>query len=81
MLDKYNCAGCHILDMDRWDIAFAPNRFEEPPPTNDFPFVRPAVTPEQIKASLTPDRRGLLHAELHGMPARDEATGAAAAGG
>ena len=25
VLDKYNCAGCHILDMERWDIAFAPN--------------------------------------------------------
>ena len=37
--------------------------------------MQPDVTPEQIEASLTPDRRGLLHAELHGMPARDEATG------
>ena len=40
-----------------------------------YPFLRPDVTPEQIKASLTPDRRGLLHAELHGMPTRDEETG------
>ena len=20
VLDKYNCAGCHILDMERWDV-------------------------------------------------------------
>ncbi len=76
VLDKYNCAGCHIVDMDRWEIAFEPDRFEEPPPTNEFPFLIPPVTPEQIQASLTPDRRGLLHAELYGMPTRDEATGA-----
>ena len=75
VLDKYNCAGCHILDMDRWDIAFEPDWFEEPPTTTDYPFIYPQVTPEQIAASLEPDRRGLLHAELHGMPTRDEATG------
>jgi cytochrome c551/c552 len=76
MLDKFNCAGCHILDMDRWEIAFEPDWFEEPPTTTDYPFMIPRVTPEQIQASLEPDRRGLLHAELHGMPTRDEATGA-----
>src|SRR6185369_7358958 len=32
-------------------------------------------TPEQIKASLATDKRGLLHADLHGMPARDDKTG------
>jgi cytochrome c551/c552 len=76
VLDKYNCAGCHIVDMERWDIAFEPDWFEEPPTTNDYPFLIPPVTPEQIKTSLTPDRRGLLRAELHGMPTRDESTGA-----
>lgn len=75
VLDKYNCAGCHILTMDRWDIAFSPNQFEAPLATNDFPFLQPVVTPEQVKASVTPDNRGLLHAELHGMPALDENTG------
>jgi hypothetical protein len=61
--------------MERWDVAFAPNQFEAPPTTNDYPFLRPDITPEQIKASVTADKRGLLRAELHGMPARDEATG------
>ncbi|MEX2309254.1 MAG: PDZ domain-containing protein [Pirellulales bacterium] len=75
VLDKYNCAGCHILDMERWDVAFEADWFDEPPSTNDYPFVRPVVTPEEIHQSLEPDRRGLLHAELHGMPTRDEETG------
>jgi cytochrome c551/c552 len=75
VLDKYHCAGCHILDMDRWDIAYSPTDFDKPQTTNEFPFIYPEVTPEQIKASLTADRRGLLHAELHGMPALDEKTG------
>ncbi|HEX2473279.1 MAG TPA: hypothetical protein VHK01_00955, partial [Lacipirellulaceae bacterium] len=76
VLDKYNCAGCHIVDMDRWDVAFEPDWFEEPPTTTDYPFLIPQPTPNQVQASLTPDRRGLRHAELHGMPTRDEATGA-----
>jgi cytochrome c2 len=75
VLDKYNCAGCHILDMERWDIAFEPDWFDEPPTTNDYPFVRPVVAPEEIEQSLQADRRGLLHATLHGMPVRDEETG------
>ena len=60
VLDKYNCAGCHIVDMDRWDVAFEPDWFEEPPTTTDYPFLIPQPTPEQVQASLAPDRRGLL---------------------
>lgn len=75
VLEKYNCAGCHILDMDRWKIAFPPNQFEAQADANDFPFLRPPVTPEQIEASVAPDRRGFLRADLHGMPMRDEVTG------
>ncbi len=75
VLDKYNCAGCHILDMERWDLAFAPGQFEAPPTTNDYPFLRPSETPEEVKTSVTADKRGMLRAELHGMPVRDEVTG------
>jgi cbb3-type cytochrome oxidase cytochrome c subunit len=77
VLNRYNCGGCHILDMDRWDVAVAPDWFEAPP-TNEreFPFVVPPVPPAEITASLEPDRRGLLHGELHGLAVRDEATGA-----
>jgi cytochrome c2 len=76
VLDKYNCAGCHVLDMERWEVAFEPDWFEEPPTTTDYPFVIPHPASEQIETSLERDRRGLLHAELYGMPTRDEATGA-----
>jgi hypothetical protein len=75
VLDKYNCAGCHILDMERWKVAFDPKQFDAPPTTSDFPFLAPSFTDEEIKASLTPDRRGMLHADLHGMTTRSEKTG------
>ncbi len=75
VLDKYNCAGCHILDMERWKFSFEPDLFEEPPEVTDFPFVDPVVTPEEIQASLQPDRRGLLRADIHGLTTRNEETG------
>jgi cytochrome c551/c552 len=76
VLDQYNCAGCHVLDVERWDVAFEPDWFSEPPAITDFPFVLPDFTPDVVKASLQPNRRGLLHAELHGMPMMSEETGA-----
>ena len=35
----------------------------------------PTFTEEEIKASLATDRRGLLHADIHGMTTRSETTG------
>ncbi|MEX2093325.1 MAG: PDZ domain-containing protein [Pirellulales bacterium] len=75
VLDKYNCAGCHVLDVERWKFAFEPGLFEEPPEVTDFPFVDPTATPEEIAASLKPDRRGMLRADIHGLPTRNEETG------
>ncbi len=75
VLEKYNCAGCHVLDMERWNIAFEPTLFDSPPTTTEFPFVRPPGAPEEIAASLRADRAGMLHAQLHGMPVRDDSTG------
>ncbi len=75
VLDKYNCKGCHVLDMERWKFAFEPGLFESPPEVTDFPFIDPKATPDEIEASLKPDRRGMLHADIHGMPMRSEETG------
>jgi cytochrome c2 len=75
VIDKYNCKGCHVLDMERWKFAFDPGLFEEPPEVIDFPFVDPTATPEEIAASLAPDRRGMLRADVHGLATRNEETG------
>jgi cytochrome c551/c552 len=75
VLEKYNCAGCHILDMERWDVAFDPDWFEEPPDVVDFPFLQPDVTSSEIADSLKVDRRGRQHATFHGMPSMNQETG------
>jgi cytochrome c551/c552 len=75
VLDKYNCGGCHILDMERWKLAFEPGLFEEPPEVVDFPFVDVKATPEEIAASLKQNFRGMLGADIHGLATRNEETG------
>jgi cytochrome c551/c552 len=75
VIDKYNCKGCHVLDMERWKFAFAPDLFEEPPEVTDFPFVDPTATPAELADSLAMDRRGMLQADIHGLATRNEETG------
>jgi len=75
VIEKYNCGGCHILDMERWRFAFEPGMFEEPPEVIDFPFVDVKATPEEIAASMREDRRGMLSADIHGLATRSEETG------
>src|ERR1700730_8820451 len=39
VLEKFNGAGCHMLEMDRWDLAFKPGELGKAPTVVDFPFV------------------------------------------
>ena len=69
VLDKYACAQCHTLEMERWTIDWDPAKAPEPPPAAaDYPLLKPQVTLAQLAASQKPDRRGLCRAELVGMP-------------
>jgi cytochrome c2 len=75
VIDKFNCKGCHAFQMDRWDLAYAPGDFADPPKFNDYAFLDAHFTPQQIAASLKADSKGLRHASLVGMPVFDEKTG------
>ena len=47
-------------------------RFSDPPTIDDYAFLKPHFTPQQIEASQKTDRRGLRHATLIGMPVDDK---------
>jgi cbb3-type cytochrome oxidase cytochrome c subunit len=70
-LDKYGCALCHTLEMERWQFQFPPEKFETPSPAEDYAFLDPAIASDQVKASEAVDRRGLARAEVVGMPRVD----------
>ncbi len=73
--EQFNCKGCHILEMDRWDIAFRPGGLGEAVEMADYPFLSPHFTPQQVAESLNADARGRRHTTLIGMPILDSETG------
>lgn len=78
-LEKYNCAGCHILDVERWSISYPPDTYgpQSPPdkPLPVFPFLLPKVSPKDLASQGTPDHRNLLHSHLIGLPKLSKADG------
>jgi cytochrome c2 len=74
LLAKFNCTGCHTVQMEQWAINYKPydpddeTSFQPPPPVTDYPFVLPHFTPQELAASKKADRRGLGTALLTGMP-------------
>ena len=68
VLDRYGCAECHILRMERWAIRYDPQRFEEPVPIPEFDFIKPQFSADELARSARTDHRGWAHAQVVGMP-------------
>ncbi|MGB0655024.1 MAG: PDZ domain-containing protein [Pirellulales bacterium] len=73
--ERFNCSGCHTLQMDRWDLAYEPETMGEPPAFNDYPFFRGHFSPDQVRESLEVDTTGRRRTSLVGMPILDPETG------
>lgn len=69
VLAQFNCAGCHLMTSDSWDVTFDPevHGFDAPEEATGYPFLKPFFTPEQIEASLETNVMGQRHATLRGM--------------
>jgi cytochrome c551/c552 len=75
ILEKYNCGGCHILGLEKWQISYTPGEIG---PRNDPPvyqFLKSHFTPQQIAAAAAPDKRNELHSTLSGLTPTDKADG------
>lgn len=68
VMDKYNCAGCHALKMQQWEIDYKPGSRPAPSTADEYTFLVPHYTPAEIAKSKQVDRRGLGHAVLVGLP-------------
>lgn len=75
VLERFNCAGCHTLRMETWEVAFKDGDFESPVDVQDFPFLQRHFTNTEIAESLVTDDRGRLHTRLVGQPVMSEETG------
>ena len=70
VLEKYNCAGCHVLRPETWTLEFAAGEITAPQNPPDFPFLAVDVPAKELDASTQADAyRGLLSAHVQGMPA------------
>jgi cbb3-type cytochrome oxidase cytochrome c subunit len=77
VLYKFNCAGCHILETERWMLEFEPGTFDEQSESVDFPFMTAHLPQAKLAASLQADpRRGVLNAEVRGLPYVNDSEGA-----
>ena len=70
VLDKYNCAGCHVLETERWEIDYRPGEFEAPfEDATAYPFTNATLPTSDIEASQAVNsQRGTISGTLHGMP-------------
>ena len=68
VIEKFNCAGCHALEMQQWEINYKPGSMPAPSTAEEYGFLVPHYTPDQVAKSKAVDRRGLGHATIHGLP-------------
>lgn len=68
LLDRYQCATCHVLEPQQWQLAYRPGAFRPQADKSVFPWVEQRWDDAQLQASRQLDSRGLLHATLAGMP-------------
>jgi len=73
--ERYNCGGCHVLQMDRWDLRYRPESLGSTTLPADYPFLAPHFTPDSVSRSLAVDRQGRRQSRISGMPVLDPATG------
>ncbi|EAQ80217.1 c-type cytochrome [Blastopirellula marina] len=70
VLEKYNCKGCHIVGMEKWDLTFQPGFFEPQATAPTYPYVEPHFSQADIDLSQRAvDAAGNLHATIVGLPA------------
>ncbi len=75
VLERFNCAGCHTLSMEQWQVAFEEGMFDSPSEVSDYPFLAPHFSRSEIAESKVKDDRGMYHTALHGHPVMSEETG------
>ena len=68
VLEKFNCGGCHILESDKYKLAFTAGTYDAQSPSDIYPFLNPHFSPADLKKSATPDASNLLHANISGIP-------------
>ncbi|MBW8885667.1 MAG: hypothetical protein JF612_13030, partial [Planctomycetia bacterium] len=68
VLEKYNCGGCHILGLEKWQLSYSPGEMGERPEPAVYPFLKPHFSPQELANAAKSDKRNELHSTLVGLP-------------
>ena len=74
VIDKYNCAGCHVLEAEKWTLDMTEEQLgtlitQHVDLTKEYPFMVPEFPAEDVAASGTANVRDRTVATITGMPA------------
>ena len=75
VLEKYNCGGCHVLGLEKWQVTYSPGEFGERQEQPSYSFLQTHFSPQSLAAAATPDKRNELHATLTGLPPTEKEDG------
>ncbi len=73
VIDKYNCAGCHILEAEKWTLDMTEDQLgtllaQHVDLTKEYPFMVPPYSQEEIDAASQPNDRDRTVGTIAGMP-------------
>ncbi|MEL0097250.1 MAG: hypothetical protein VW875_15510 [Planctomycetaceae bacterium] len=73
VIDKYNCAGCHVLEAEKWTLDMTEDQLgvllaQHIDPTKEYPFMVPDYSSQELEASNQPDARDRTVNIIEGMP-------------
>ena len=73
VIDKYNCAGCHILEAEKWTLDMTEDQLgtllaQHVDLTKEYPFMVPPFSQEEIDAASQPNDRDRTVGTIAGMP-------------
>src|SRR5262249_39648228 len=68
VLEKYNCGGCHILGLEKWQVSYNPGEMGERAGPPGYPFLKTHLSPPEMAAAAQTDKRNELHSTLLGLP-------------
>ena len=72
VLDKFNCAGCHLLKPQQWAINYPPEFFGEQASLKVYPFLETHFSAAELAASELTEASGLREATIQGLPSLDD---------
>jgi hypothetical protein len=79
VLERFNCGGCHLLREEAYEFdlptTYADYAEDKEFPADEYPFLEPHFSPQDLAASAATDNRGRVTVRVVGNKVFDSVTG------